>query len=177
MYYRVAIRPTNESAWQWKSTILTSLATLFRFLQLYDAISQDRLRVFSSCSREQMDEMLARENSGLASRSVMAEQFLHERGISSRGMKLERAAAGTQEQQGMKPIAVTTSSSLSERSTGAHFLEEKSLSSLERRRLELEMGIGGDHDSPYSFSLPSSMPQALAWVKLLTKVQCGVLQP
>ena len=48
---------------------------------------------------------------------------------------------------------------------------------LEKRREELETGVGGDHDIPYRFTRPYSMPQFLAWMKLLVKVQDGTLQP
>ena len=51
------------------------------------------------------------------------------------------------------------------------------MSPLERRRREIEGGAGGDHDLPYSFALPPSMPQVLAWMRLLAKVQRGELQP
>jgi hypothetical protein len=41
------------------------------------------------------------------------------------------------------------------------------------RRLEVELGVGGDHDVPYSFAFPPSMPQVLAWMRLLTSVHRG----
>jgi hypothetical protein len=50
------------------------------------------------------------------------------------------------------------------------------MSLLEKRREELERGAGGDHDLPYQFTLPTSMPQVLAWVKLLARVQQGEFQ-
>jgi len=48
--------------------------------------------------------------------------------------------------------------------------------SLESRRLELESGAGGDHDAPYRFVLPPSMPQVLVWMRLLARIQRGELQ-
>ncbi len=51
------------------------------------------------------------------------------------------------------------------------------MSALERRREELESGHGSDHDIPYSFSLPLSLPQVLAWTTLLVMVQQGELHP
>jgi hypothetical protein len=51
------------------------------------------------------------------------------------------------------------------------------MSALERRREELESGPGGDHDLPYSFSLPLSLLQVLAWTTLLVRVQQGELRP
>ncbi len=55
--------------------------------------------------------------------------------------------------------------------------DESCMSPLEKRREECERGAGGDHDLPYRFTLPTSMPQVLAWVKLLARVQQGDFQP
>ena len=67
--------------------------------------------------------------------------------------------------------------SLNESSGEAQILDEKGVSSLEKRRGELERGARGDHDLPYTFILPTSTPQVLAWMKLLMKVQNGELHP
>src|SRR5260221_11236425 len=91
MYYRVAIQVNQQPAWQWKSTVLSSLDTLFRFLRLYSALPQDRLRVFSS-SREGMDELLAHVNNGSESNSVTAPQFLQERKVRIRTITREASA-------------------------------------------------------------------------------------
>ena len=40
------------------------------------------------------------------------------------------------------------------------------LSWIEVRRLEMELGAGGDHDQAYACSLPISAPHALAWTKM-----------
>ena len=45
----------------------------------------------------------------------------------------------------------------------------------ESRRLELESRAGGDHDVPYRFVLPPSMPQVLAWMRLLASRERGEL--
>jgi hypothetical protein len=37
---------------------------------------------------------------------------------------------------------------------------------IELRRLEMELGAGGDHDCPYAWSLPPSALHVLAWTKL-----------
>ena len=52
MYYRVAIQVDPSPTWQWRSTVLSSLDTLFQFLRPYQVLPQDRLSVFSSSSRE-----------------------------------------------------------------------------------------------------------------------------
>ena len=60
---------------------------------------------------------------------------------------------------------------------GETILLSGGVNAFERRREELESGSGGDHDLPYSFSLPRSLPQVLAWMTLLARVQRGEVQP
>lgn len=86
-------------------------------------------------------------------------------------------ARGTQGDECRTPCALVTELSPSESSREAQILYEKGVSSMEKRRGELERGTGGDHDLPYRFTLPTSAPQVLAWVKLLMKVQNGELRP
>ncbi len=83
MYYRVAIRGDESSTWKWKSTTISSLNALLQFLRRFHDLPQDHLRVFSSNSREVLGEQLERENKGLGSDSVTAEQFLKERKLGS----------------------------------------------------------------------------------------------
>jgi hypothetical protein len=66
---------------------------------------------------------------------------------------------------------------LDERARAAQAPSERSTSSLERRRLEHELGAGGDHDVPYHFALPLSLPQVLAWMRLMGRVQRGEVEP
>ena len=47
----------------------------------------------------------------------------------------------------------------------------------EVRRLEIELGAGGDHDCPYTWSLPSSGPHMLAWTKLRARRVSGGIEP
>ncbi len=177
MYYRVAIQGDPSPPWQWKSTALSELSVVFQFLRLYRALPQDRLRVFSSASREEMNEQLMRENKGVRSTSVTAAQFLEERMIGSREVVWEASGDGTRGNEPTTAIAVVTEHSLNERSWRAQTVDERGMSSLEKRGGELERGAGGDDDLPYRFTLPTSIPQVLAWVKLLAKVQNGELQP
>ena len=72
----------------------------------------------------------------------------------------------TRENQGLLSTAVTVD----------QLWDKHSMSGLEMRRLELELGSGGDYDSDYTFSLPISGPQVLAWTKLLAKVVRGELE-
>src|SRR5262252_2879277 len=79
MYYRVAIQVDAAPPWKWQSTALSSLGSLLQWLQVYRAFPHERLRIFSSSSREALNEQLEQENQGLASTSVTAVRFLRER--------------------------------------------------------------------------------------------------
>lgn len=108
MYYRVALQVDQAPAWRWKSTLLSSLDAVFQWLWLYHALPQDRLRVFSSCSKEEMNEQLARVNQGWESTSVTAAQFLKERMIGSSVVAWGATAYGTQGNERATSIAVVT---------------------------------------------------------------------
>ena len=62
MYYRVAIQVDAAPIWQWKSTVLSSLDTLFHFLRLFRTLPHDQLRVFSSSSWEGLAKQLEQEH-------------------------------------------------------------------------------------------------------------------
>lgn len=177
MYYRVAIQMDQVPDGQWKSTVLSSLDALFQLLRLYRAVPQDRLRVFSSSSREEMNEQLVRVNQGLESTSVTAARFLQERMIGLREAVRGVSARGTQGNVHMTSIAVLTEQLLGESSRKATSLDEPGVRILDKRRVELEGGAGGDHAIPYRFTLPISMPEVLAWVKLMVRVRGGDVQP
>src|SRR6516164_6303626 len=90
MYYRLAIQRRRDHldwpvTWQWTSTALSSIESMFRLLRFYGALPQEQLRVFSSSLREGLEEQLKQENSGEGSASVTAAQFLQERLIHSCG--------------------------------------------------------------------------------------------
>jgi hypothetical protein len=167
MYYRVAIQTDASPTWRWKSTALCSLEVLMNWLRYYQMLPCDRLRIFSSCSQEELNEQLLRENQGLGSSSVPAIQFLQEKRFATQGIMGEKAANGTRANERAGSLAAVTAPSR----------DESSRSPLDKRREDLECGVGGDHDSPYRFTLPASLPQVLAWVKLLVKVQNGEFQP
>jgi len=163
MYYRVAFQVDAQPPWKWQSTALSSPNIVLQWLQFYRAFPPERLRIFSSPERVELNEQLARENQGLASTSVPATQFLQKRGIAPRGAVREAGAGGSRAYERTPSIAAKTSPTLNERG----------MSPLDKRREELERGAGGDHDLPYQFTLPIAMPQVLAWVKLLARVQPG----
>lgn len=181
MYYRVAIQRGRDnldqpSAWQWKSPLL-SPEVVFQWLRLYRALPQDQLRVFSCSSKEGLKEQPVRENQGLESTSITAAQFLQGRMIGSPEVVWGASACGVQGNERTTSSVVSTRICLDESNGTACTPGERSMSSLERKRLELELGVGSDHDIPYSFSLPLSMPQVLAWIRLMGRVQRGELQP
>ena len=177
MYYRVAIQVDQVPHWQWKSTALSSLDALFQLLRLYRAVPQDHLRVFSSSSREEMNEQLMRVNQGLESTSVTAAQFLQERMIGLREVVWRASSRGAQGNEQTTSIAIVTEQPLGESSREATSLDERGVSFLDKRRVELESGAGGYHAIPYRFMLLISMSEVLAWVKLMVKVQHGDRQP
>ncbi len=167
MYHRVAIQVDAQPPWKWQSTALSSLNSLLQWLQFYRAFPRERLRIFSSPSQEELNEQLVRENQGLSSTSVPATQFLQARGITPRGAVREAGAGGSQAHERTTSIPAETSPTL----------DESGMSELYKRREALERGAGGDHDLPYRFTLPTSTPQVLAWVKLLARVELRDSQP
>lgn len=76
IYYRVAWKNSSSSMWQWKSTKLASFPAVLSFIKAHSAMPRESLRVFLSSSVEVMDEMLARENQGLISNSIRADELL-----------------------------------------------------------------------------------------------------
>jgi len=172
MYYRVAIQRDSSVLWQWKSTMLSSLQSLFQVLRLYRAFPQERLRVFSSHTPEGLQEQLRQENSTGGSASVTAARFLQQHLLHLPGVT---EAGGAQEYKATTSIAVSTTTRLNESATIAPAPGERSWDALERKRLDYERGAGGDHDLPYSFALPLSLPQVLAWTRMLARVQRGEL--
>src|SRR5258708_24301654 len=143
---------------------LSSLQSLFQVLRLYGAIPQEDLRVFSSSSREGLEEQLVQENSGVGSASVTVAQFLQQRMIRSKGVTSACEARG---HVGTTTIAVSTGTRLDESGGAVHGLDERSMSSLERRRFTLDLRTGGDYGGPYIFALPLAMAQVIAWTRLM----------
>jgi hypothetical protein len=176
-WYRVAIQINNAPTWQWKSTVLGTLETLFGWLRLYQMIPLEHLRVFSAASHEDLNEQLMRVNQGLASTSVTAANFLQQRGMSIQGLTGVTPVWKIQEHQRTVPLIVASAALWNESTSEASPLYEQGMSALERQRVAIERGVGGDHDTPYTFTLPPSMPQVITWLRLLKRVKCGELQP
>ena len=62
-YYRLAFQERQTPLWTWKSTGLTSLDAVLQLLRSFSSsIPPDRIRVFTSSAKEDLAEMLSREN-------------------------------------------------------------------------------------------------------------------
>ena len=174
IYYRVAIRTNETTDWRWKSTVVTSLEAILGLIKLYSCVPKDRIRVFFSSSVEAMNGMLARENEGLVSNSVTAEQFLSGKRVSPVEMVRLESESGVHKDKVTVSTPAVTASAVNEKRVSVNGAP---ISVLDMRRLEVEPGAPGDHDMPYKFSLPVSMPQTLAWLRLMLRVQSGELEP
>ena len=182
MYYRIAIRREGDNRgesplWKWYSTILGSLNSVLFFFHYYRVLPLERLRVFSSSSREELQEQLMAENNGRGSNSVPAVQFLRERFNPVPAKTAEVSAPQARERRETATISSATNRSIIGGSTGVHAPVEKGMHVLERRREETEGGVGSDHDLPYSFALPGSWPEVCAWMRLLASIERGEIQP
>ncbi len=166
IYYRVALQMRDSSAWKWQSTILTSLEALFRLLRMYGGPPNDRIRVFFASSRQGLDEMLTRENQGAASNSMTVEQLAAQRWwISLSEVRRVEAELCLQENKGPGSHTILTEQPVN----------GKLMNVPEMTQIEVDQRTGADHDIPYLFTLPSFLPEALSWARLLAKVHAGEL--
>ena len=55
--------------------------------------------------------------------------------------------------------------------------DKHSVGWIEVRRLEIELGAGGDHDCPYVWSVSLAAPHTFAWMKLLARRERGACEP
>jgi hypothetical protein len=165
-YYRLALLTPQTRHWCWKTTALTSLQTVFHWLRIYRAFPQDHLRVFSSHSKEGLEEMFTSEKRGVPSGSVSAAQFLSERQMQvpqrTPGVPMQKTTVSR-----LDPSSASATNQANEKHSTMLFLPKEShVSVLDQKRLELERGPGGDHNVVYCFSLPQSLPQVRAWIRL-----------
>ena len=215
-YYRLAVQNRQSTYWVWKTTSVTSLQTVLQLLRSYRMLPQDRIRVFTASTKENLNEMLSRQNNHLASGSVTAAEFLQARKISSGeqaqsaswervsaepvqqttdvvvwvAREMHAAAQATQQgadaatwtrelwekqQAARRGVSDAPTSPLREHLTTASTLLSPGMSFEEKKRLEIELGPGGDHDKPYLFTLPISLKERLDWIRLQKQVQVGEL--
>lgn len=168
-YYRIAGRLRGAPTWRWRTTKLTSLPAGWAHLQRYRWPGHTEVRVFFASSVEGLDEMLARANEGKPSASVPAEQIVYGQPLPRGELAGEATAGETPGSADQHPTPVAA--------RPAFVRSEASLNQLELRRLELELGAGGDHDTPYTFAWPSFLPHTLAWIRVRSRVQEGEVAP
>ena len=175
-YYRMALQNQQTTAWFWKTSALTSLQAVFQLLRSLSALPQNHIRVFTASSKEDLNEMLRCENANVASGSATMAQFLQERKLQVPGRVQSAPGQRVAEQVVRQATTVAITSPLHEHRTTIGFSGSSDMSSLEKKRLEIECGPGSDHDTPYRFTLPTCTPQLLAWIRLQSQVQAGELQ-
>ena len=220
-YYRLAVQDRQTKLWIWKTTAVTSLQAVFQLLRSFSMLPQDGIRVFTATSKEELAEMLSRQNNHLVSGSVTATQFLQARRIAARERlqnvsdqlvstkvdqqptdlvayatwEMHKVAQNVQQQadtatwareiwdnhragQGnQQEVGGITASPLHEHLTTMGTLSRLDMSLQEKKRLEIELGPGGDHDIPYLFTLPITQKVQLAWIRLQKQVQGGESLP
>ena len=192
-YYRLAEQDRQRARWAWKTTPVTSLQAVFQLLRIYGVRPQGGTRVFIASSKEDLNELLRSQNTNLPSSSVTATQFLHERNMSvpERMQNAPEQPASTQTDQPGAGVATwakdlweqhiamrtgqPATSPLHEYITTTGVPSSLAMSLPEQKRLEIELGPGSDHDTPYLFTLPISLQERLAWLRLQMRVQAGEL--
>jgi len=171
IFYRVACWEIGVSSWKWKSTRLNSLNSVLTFLRVYSVLPKDRLRIFFGSSVVMLDQMLKRENQNLLSNSMTAEQFMsgknHVNKEEMRRLEVEIAVRETKTviTNAYMPVPI------------GYMVKAPSSESFSAGHPTMESGPGGDHDKPYIFTPADTLPQAIAWIKLLAKVRRGELEP
>ena len=196
--YRVAWKRNDIALWQWKSTKLGTLHAVLGFLRLYHMIPVERMRVFSSFSLEDLDEQLRQENERealLIAEQVQQEQQVEERTIHTGKEETTETEETVETEERVETIREAfevrqrrqEQEALVARLTHLPTLWNEnmpyvaafngSIDWAAKRRLEYELGAGGDYDVPYVYTLPESFPLRLAWTRLLGKVQRGELEP
>ena len=181
MYYRFAIQAGTSPTWRWCSDPLHSLLVAMQWLQYFHAFPRPQLRVFSADSRDTLNELLGQQNAGRDEVSVTVERFLRGGSIGSAGdtrRATEHPDPATEPCECLPPAspgALSFPMTFAGRAaTTGQWMDVAQ--TLERRRIEVELGPGGDHNSPYRFGMPISMVERLAWVKLLARAQRGDLR-
>jgi hypothetical protein len=170
IYYRVALQVNGSAPWKRQSTILVTLETLFRFLSRYRhlGLPNDRIRVFFASSRQAFDELLVRENQGAASNSMTVEQLAAQRWwINPSEIRRVEAELCLHGNRGSVSHTVRTEQPVNGKPMDVPQMTE----------VEVAQGTGEEHDLPYIFTLPSLLPEALSWARLLSKVHAGELVP
>jgi len=177
MYYRIAIQQSASPIWQWESHVIKSLDVVYQVLRLYRTVSRDHIRVFFSSSVACLDEMLDHENQGLTSNSITAEEISNVSKHLPTGEMQQFFESICAPNFGMGTAVTSLLAAHIWRMQGQYVPDEERTNAFETRRFAGECEPGTDHDMPYTFTLPSSLPQVIAWARLLASVQRGELEP
>lgn len=180
IYYRVASQKRQSTEWEWKSTILNSLESVFRLCRLYNAVPMERLRVFMASSAAYMDVLLVRENLGLPSNSVTVSQLMHDRQcVAAPDIRRFELELGWPEGAAAEEAVLTLASnqeSAAEPTPEAESEQEQEQAPDTPPAIEHDHEPeAGDHDTPYRFTFPEFTPHALAWLRLRARVLAGEL--
>ena len=157
----------------------------FTCLEATGCFLKTDIRVSTASTKEELSEMLRRQNDSLVPGSVTAAQFLQARKIAGE----EPAQSASKERVSPRTVQQGTDSAtwarvvwekhqVAQAAQPEHFATAGAPSSLamsiqEQKRLEIELGPGGNHDLPYLFTLPISQNERLAWIRLQKQVQAG----
>ncbi len=125
MYYRMAVNTANGDGLKWISTPLASIEALIQLLHRFNVVPQNTMHVFMASSREELDTLLAQENEGLAVHSVLADQFLCERGIGCQEIEQENVIGNMQETGRTRTGTLTPLRPLTENRIAAHILKQQ----------------------------------------------------
>lgn len=182
IYYRIASQKRQSTEWEWKSTILNSLESVFRLCRLYSAVPTERLRVFMASSAAYMDVLLARENLGLPSNSLTVNQLIHNRQCVAapdiRRFELELGWQEGAEVTGSALVLARASNQESAPDSPSEAEQDQEQEPDATPEVEHDHEPeAGDHDMPYNFAFPKFTPHALAWIRLRARVEAGELIP
>jgi hypothetical protein len=176
IYYRVASQKRQSSEWEWKSTTLNSLESVFRLCRLYSAVPMEHLRVFIASSAAYMDVLLVRENLGLPSNSVTVSQLMHDRQcVTAPDVRRFELELGWQEEAAESVLTLASNQESAADSQPEAEQEEEQAPDAPAAIEHDHEPEAGDHDTPYSFTFPEFTPHALAWLRLRARVLAGEL--
>ena len=180
IYYRIASQKRQSTEWEWKSTVLNSLESVFRLCRLYNAVPRDRLRVFMASSATYMDVLLVRENLGLPSNSLTVDELIHDhQSVTVPDIRRFELELGWREEPEIaEPAYALTSNQESAADASSEGEQEQKPAPDGPPTIEHDYEPeAGDHDIPYTFAFPEYTPHALAWIRLRSRVLAGELVP
>jgi hypothetical protein len=132
IYYRIAGRVRPGTAWHWRTTRLDSLPALWTHLRCYCWPDQTELRVFLASSPERLNHLLEQANAGQVSCSVAAEKIVPGRPLPPLDAEVLDEAR--------EPVGHVWTTE----GTPAGNDSATAMDPLDLRRLEIELGAGGD---------------------------------